>query len=595
MAQQVTLYLKAKSLIAGELNRAGKAIKGFAVGVGHIFAGAAKVTLGLATALTGLAVKAISAYAVQEKAVTSLASAHRMYGEDVETLVAAETALASAMQDETGVADELTISRMANLKMLGIQTSQLGNAAKATIALVKAGQGEERAMKMVADAANGNFEAFSKVIPALKNVTDESEKARMVNEYLAMQYQAQKDQLNTVGGQWAALKGRVGDAWEEVGKAIEQNGALTSVLQKAGDKVKELSARFAEWASSGGVINLISTIKIFAENFRNSFAKIGIYATGFFKGGFYDPGKAVFQYVGSVIGAFVNLTVTRFTYMKDMAIAVWEKIKNPMKDFKAPNFNVVKAAYAEMGRAIKGEYVDEIPNAFTEMHKKLEAEEVKHTGKLNKLSQEQLTNLQNINQQRVENHEEALEEIAVAEVNHAEELKKLQEEQKKDLEKLADLQKKQTDKALDDEMKALQERINKTQELIDKNKEMANAAIADIIAKKKAAEEAAKAERKEDDRGRKLAAKAAKFAGAAGGKLSKKDAEFLDAWNEKQAAKGNVQVGNFLNDMNKLALEGMQKVKDSENLQSIAGDIKTLKDKLDQTANALQVLATSVH
>jgi len=590
MAQSVTLFIKAKSLVAGELKRAGAAIKGFATGAAHIVAGATKAFLAFGAALVGIGIKAISSYAESEKAVNALASAHRMYGEDVETLVAAETKLAAEMQNETGVGDNLTISRMASLKMLGIQTEQLGSAAKATIALVKAGMGEDKAMRMVADAANGNFEAFSKVIPALKNITDESEKARMVNEYLAQQYERQKDQLNTVGGQWGALKERVGDAWEEVGKAIAQNDALAGVLKKAGDKVKELSARFAEWAQSGGVVNLIATVKMFWENFRHTFSQIGIYAKGFFMGGIWNPGKKTFQYIGSIIGAFVNLTVTRFEYMRDMAISVFNKIKHPLKDFEPPNTNMVKAAYAEMGKAIKGEYVDKGENAFVTMMKEEEAEAVKHAKNMVKITEKQMADLKAARTAKADfvGPPEPLKPSDIANEEKAlqDKIDKLKKELAEKKKEYTDEKGNQDDKAAID---ALQAKIDKTQALIDKNKELAGMSVQGIIDQGQADKDAKDAEDKDRKKAEKLWKKAMDNNKPMGGKMSKENEEWLKAWLAQQKAKQDAIDAENQNKIDKAKLMEMQN-KDSENLGKIWDEAKEIRKNLDNAAKLLDLL-----
>jgi hypothetical protein len=121
---------------------------------------------------------------------------------------------------------------MARLQMLGVETSQLAQAAKATIALKSAGMEEAAAIKAVAMAQAGNFQMLSRYIPALRNATSETEKAALVNDFFAKGYQQQKDELNTLSGRWTELKGRIGDALEVFGGLIACSDNLTEALAK---------------------------------------------------------------------------------------------------------------------------------------------------------------------------------------------------------------------------------------------------------------------------------------------------------------------------------------------------------------------------
>ena len=61
---------------------------------------------------------------------------------------------------------------------------------------------------------------FQRMIPALRNAKTEEEKVAAVNKVLAAGYEQQKANLNTVGGAWEALKGRIGDAREDIIGAV---------------------------------------------------------------------------------------------------------------------------------------------------------------------------------------------------------------------------------------------------------------------------------------------------------------------------------------------------------------------------------------
>jgi len=246
----ITLELRAKNLLArglagakAGLDKLGDAAAriGRRIAVGFLAAGAAVI---------GFGVKALTLYAKQEEAERGLAASIRAYGEEAEKVLPALKKMAQAIQDETGIADELTLARMARLKLLGVETAALGDAAKATIALTRAGVGEETAMKALSAARAGDYSQLTRYIPALRTATTEAQKAAALNDVIARGYQEQKDVLRTVSGAWRMFKGRVGDAWEEIGRAIEKAGGIQRALEKAGEAVKAFGQRVREWVDS---------------------------------------------------------------------------------------------------------------------------------------------------------------------------------------------------------------------------------------------------------------------------------------------------------------------------------------------------------
>jgi len=102
----------------------------------------------------------------------------------------------------------------------------MGEAARAVQALSALNFEGSQAAKAVALAMEGNMSGFQRMIPALRNAKTEAEKVAAVNKVLAAGYEQQKANLNTVGGAWEALKGRIGDAREDIVGAIFEGFAL---------------------------------------------------------------------------------------------------------------------------------------------------------------------------------------------------------------------------------------------------------------------------------------------------------------------------------------------------------------------------------
>lgn len=248
--KELTLIIRAKAAVAAAFKTVTgglASIGGAALNVGKwIGAGMAAATV----AVGAFAAKALSAWAVQEKATRSLSMALQAQGEDAAKLVPELQKVAGAIQDETGAADESTLAGMAKMRMLGVQTSKLGEAARAVIALKGVGLEEAAAQKAVAMAMQGSYDMLNRYVPALRVAKTETEKAAIVNDLFTKGYAQQAGLLNTTSGAWAAFKGRIGDVWEEFGKAIDRAGGIRDALTKAGDAVKAFGQRVAEWIES---------------------------------------------------------------------------------------------------------------------------------------------------------------------------------------------------------------------------------------------------------------------------------------------------------------------------------------------------------
>jgi hypothetical protein len=231
----------------------GNKMKGIALSIGASFKKAfnyikikALVAFGAGVAYTR---KAIMSYAEEEKAIRNLGNAIEQYGESSTSIVPGLQKVASAMQDQTGIGDEITLQRMADLKLMGVETNKLEDAAKAVIGLTRAGIGEETAIRAVAAARLGDTGLLSRYIPALRSATTQAEKAAIVNNFVNKQYKSQKDELDTVLGRYNELKGRIGDFNEAVGKAISENTSLKDVMAQLSEKIKVLiaSGKIKEW------------------------------------------------------------------------------------------------------------------------------------------------------------------------------------------------------------------------------------------------------------------------------------------------------------------------------------------------------------
>ncbi len=265
--REISIIIRAKNAVAAGLAKAGAMFKSFGESVKNIGAGLlsfgknAAIGFGSATAaVVAFSVKALSAYAEQQKAEMALAGSLRAYGESADAVIPKLKEIAARIQDETGAADESTLAGMAKIRMLGVQTDKLEEAAKATLALKSIGIEEAAAQRYVALAMQGNYTMLQRYIPALRTATDEADKARIVNEFFARGYQQQKDLLNTTSGAWRNLKGRIGDALESIGEAIDKSAGLKKVLNQAATAVKDFGGAVERWIQSENFQRLQTTL-----------------------------------------------------------------------------------------------------------------------------------------------------------------------------------------------------------------------------------------------------------------------------------------------------------------------------------------------
>jgi hypothetical protein len=500
MARKIELELRVKNALARGLKSAGAALEKFGQSAKRIGAFFTKAFIGAGAAVAGFAVKALHAFGVQEAAERSMASALRTHGEEIDANMAAIKRMASAIQDETGVADENVIARMARLRMLGVETDQLDAAAKATIALKSAGMEEAAAIKAVAMATQGNYEMLGRYIGALRNTTDEAEKARIVNDFLTKGYAQQKDQLDTVAGQWGLLKGRISDAWEKIGEAIAQNDALMDVLKRAGEAVKRFGERVKEWAGRGGMAELMATAQHFFEILRHGWNMTS------------NTAHVAFAAIADGAETSARFVVEAFKTIGRVAVATWEAIKKPSRD----SFRNIAAAAKSMADNV--EVVSRRTEAALAEREKMQTE---HAGRVEKINAAHTAKLVGQAEEGAEKEAKAIEQIAIARRNVAKEAEALEK------------------KIADERKRIAQENVEAIKKQIAAQEELARQTIDAFLAEKRAGEDAAR--REEDERQR--AERLAKVEAQRGRKMSREDREWLDAFRAIEDAKGAVAPG----------------------------------------------------
>ncbi len=525
--KSISIILRVKSAIAAGLGKAWGDLKKFGAGVARVGKQIAKGMLVAGAAIAGMVAKALSSYAQEERAERDLVSSLQAFGEASKGTVEGLKEIAAQIQNETAVGDENTISRMARMRLLGVETDMLGDAAKAVIALAAAGMEEDAAMKAVAAAQRGNFDMLTRYLPALKTARSETEKAAIVNDFLSRGYAQSKAQLDTVGGAWAVLEGRVGDVWEELGKIISQNAGVKRALQQAAEGVRKMGVALGSWASAGGVSKMIGDVKRFAENIRHFFADAGN-KIAFTWYNTRDVIVGFFRYIENIAKGNIGVLVARFKYFGDYVAEVWETVKHPIAhEFAPPSTAGIEAAQKALSDTIeKGAYQQSEDTAAAAQV--MEDEYTKHFRRIEEIDQETNDAIRDNAAETTGAIEGEVGSLVIAYRN----LNQVAEDLRKTL---ADLYTERESAARDAAIKAMEDEIRLIEEKIAAQQKLADMTVQEFLEQQKARKAQDRADAKDNQRELRLRQKMQR-----GTKLSRADQDFLKAREAVFGAKGNI-------------------------------------------------------
>ena len=219
--------------------------------------------MALGVALAAALVWSTKAAMEQEEAETALAAALALTGDATEENIASFKEYAAEIQKSTTYGDEFTLNLMAQLKALGVHTSQLQEAAKTTIGLMKAtGRGAETMTMATAALMAGDTALLTRYIPALRGTTLRTEKLRLATKLATDGFKLAEAAAHTTRGRLKQLWNTIGDVAEKIGVRLLPH------IEKAAIKIKEwtvaneelITAEFGKWLDRAG-----TALKIIAE------------------------------------------------------------------------------------------------------------------------------------------------------------------------------------------------------------------------------------------------------------------------------------------------------------------------------------------
>lgn len=589
--EELTITLRMRNAMATAIKRAESQIKNMGKTVATVGKKITVTFLAMAAAVIAFATKALKNWSEQETAYIDMANALRSHGEEVDNNLKKLHQLSGAIQDETASSDNNVLSRMAKLRLLGVETDALEAAAKATIALKSIGMEEAAAIKAVALARAGEFSMLSRYIPALKTASTESEKAAIVNEFLAKGYQQQKDRLNTVAGQWENITGRISDFWEEIGRAISRNELAINGLKRLSDAIKKSGQAISDWIDSGGVEELALSIQEFAERAKFGFVNIGNYA----KLGFaliMDAGETAINYLRNGWEAYFTMLANMFVNNANIIKKMWEAIKKPTASNIKEIGQATKQYYKDMwddakniGRAVIGEDARVNKRTLAAM-RDMEAARKEHNENLNSIDQARMDRLIQQGEKQVETEKKTIEEINIAKENAAKRIAELQKKIDDRSKKNAQLEEKLIARENQLKEKSLQDEVTRLQKIKSEREELAKKTVKGYIQELKEQKKLETQMAKEEKRAAKLQGELRR-----GVKHSKRDREFMAAYEKLDKARRGLKDDDpVMQQLQKAQAQLEQMKADSETLEGILQEIIVGNEEQKKLNEELQTL-----
>jgi hypothetical protein len=226
------------------MNKAGMSVSKFSAGMVAAYA-----AISMAAKQVYAAVKeSIDLFLEQEKQSFRVRKAFKDYAGTINEA-------ADANQLLTGVGNEQYQKLAVLANSYGIANNQVNDSVRNSIGLATkfeaAGLGQEQALKMLAQAQNGNYRALVRYIPELKKAANEQEALNIINNLAAEGFETAQKYANTYGGKITQVKNATGDLKETIGK-----GVMTGILDvDDGNKAVETINKLNETIERTGIIS----------------------------------------------------------------------------------------------------------------------------------------------------------------------------------------------------------------------------------------------------------------------------------------------------------------------------------------------------
>ncbi len=301
----------------------------------------------------GMIASGVDDFDAATESVRALDQAMELNGGSSDALVGKYTDLADAIERNTNIAAEETQALMKQAAVLGVSNDQLGNMSTAAIGLSEAlGVSLEDGLKKARLATEGNFKAFEKLIPSIKDMTTDEEKLAAVMELSARGMAMKEEASRSAGGEAERMNHRLGNLFETIGaliapiREVAYKGialladALSNVLAPAVDSTRTL---FEQWEPviMGAIESTVN----------------GIIAG-------LTMAEVIFNNFGAVVGlVFDTIALEYETYRADTEHLFVTTIPAYISWFGDNFFNIIETAFSAVSSVIT-EHISKIADSF---------------------------------------------------------------------------------------------------------------------------------------------------------------------------------------------------------------------------------------
>lgn len=206
--------------------------------------------------------RSMSAWGLQDFADKQMMSVLNAYGEAGDKLLPIMRAYAKQIRDETGATQHYVLAGMARMRMLGVETRKLKEAARAMIGVKTAGLDGARAQKVVAMAMQGDYQMLMRYVPMLRQLSTQQQKAAYTANFFEMGYDTQKQLMGSLMARFSQFKAYIHDAMKEVGRTIDDDSTLIQIFERINLVVKNVGDNIRSWVdSSSGIAKMRSLLE----------------------------------------------------------------------------------------------------------------------------------------------------------------------------------------------------------------------------------------------------------------------------------------------------------------------------------------------
>lgn len=343
--------------------------------------------------------KAIESYKEQETALAGLKS---IVGENTD----AYTDFADQIQNTTTIGDEQVLSMQKLGLTMGVSSDKINEATKGAIGLSSAfGIDLNTAMKMAAQANQGQYNMLSRYIPELKNANSTAEKAAIVQEKMAQGFKIAEDRANTFTGKLEQYNNISGEISESFGAIIAAVGKdfVQSMIDGA-KSINEFIKSSQTLETIGNIFGTISaTIKTIQEAlkplgpvFNDAFKTVGdavgklmkLFSEGKNGAVIFTVLKGVVMALGiaiTILANAISIVITAFVNMVNTVKLVGNVIrdvfsgdfKKASESVKSVGDNIIKT-YSDIATGV-GEMTKDIKKQFDNLGKSIDEKQLADT------------------------------------------------------------------------------------------------------------------------------------------------------------------------------------------------------------------------